>query len=125
MMKIEKLSDTEREMMEVIWQLDKKVTSSELLKIFNEKKGKKWSAQTMSTFLTRIVDKGVLTSNKEGRINFYESVISKEEYTQYEAENILNNLYKGSLKNFLSALYYKKDMSTDDIQEINNWFSEK
>ena len=125
MMKIEKLSDTEREMMEVIWQLDKSVTSSELLKIFNEKKGKKWSAQTMSTFLTRIVDKGVLTSNKEGRINFYESIISKEEYTQYEAENILNNLYKGSLKNFLSALYYKKDMSTDDIQEINNWFSEK
>lgn len=124
-MKIDKLSDTEREMMEVIWQLDKKVTSSELLKIFNEKKGKKWSAQTMSTFLTRIVDKGVLTSNKEGRINFYESIISKEEYTQYEAENILNNLYKGSLKNFLSALYYKKDMSTDDIQEINNWFSEK
>lgn len=125
MMKIEKLSDTEREMMEVIWQLDKSVTSSELLKIFNEKKGKKWSAQTMSTFLTRIVDKGVLISNKEGRINFYESLISKEEYTQYEAENILNNLYKGSLKNFLSALYYKKDMSTDDIQEINNWFSEK
>ena len=124
-MKIDKLSDTEREMMEVIWQLDKMVTSSELLKIFNEKKGKKWSAQTMSTFLTRIVDKGVLTSNKEGRINFYESIISKEEYTQYEAENILNNLYKGSLKNFLSALYYKKDMSTDDIQEINNWFSEK
>lgn len=124
-MKIDKLSDTEREMMEVIWQLDKKVTSSELLKIFNEKKGKKWSAQTMSTFLTRIVDKGVLISNKEGRINFYESIISKEEYTQYEAENILNNLYKGSLKNFLSALYYKKDMSTDDIQEINNWFSEK
>ena len=125
MMKIDKLSDTEREMMEVIWQLDKSVTSSELLKIFNEKKGKKWSAQTMSTFLTRIVDKGVLISNKEGRINFYESLISKEEYTQYEAENILNNLYKGSLKNFLSALYYKKDMSTDDIQEINNWFSEK
>ena len=124
-MKIDKLSDTEREMMEVIWQLDKMVTSSELLKIFNENKGKKWSAQTMSTFLTRIVDKGVLISNKEGRINFYESLISKEEYTQYEAENILNNLYKGSLKNFLSALYYKKNMSTEDIQEISNWFSEK
>lgn len=125
MKKIEKLSDSEREIMDIIWNIDRKVTSSEILKIFNEGKGKKWSAQTISTFLTRIVDKGILKSDKEGRTNYYYYIVNKKEYESNQAENILNNLYKGSLKNFLSALYYEKDMTDEEYKEISEWFSKK
>ena len=125
MKKIEKLSDSEREIMDIIWNIDRKVTSSEILKIFNEGKGKKWSAQTISTFLTRIVDKGILKSDKEGRTNNYYYIVNKKEYESNQAENILNNLYEGSLKNFLSALYYEKDMTDEEYKEISEWFSKK
>lgn len=125
MKKIEKLSDSEREIMDIIWNIDRKVTSSEILKIFNESKGKKWSAQTISTFLTRIVDKGILKSDREGRTNYYYYIVNKKEYESNQAENILNNLYKGSLKNFLSALYYEKDMTDEEYKEISEWFSKK
>lgn len=125
MKKIEKLSDSEREIMDIIWNIDRKVTSSEILKIFNEGKGKKWSAQTISTFLTRIVDKGILKSDREGRTNYYYYIVNKKEYESNQAENILNNLYKGSLKNFLSALYYEKDMTDEEYKEISEWFSKK
>ena len=123
MSKIEKLSDSEKETMDIIWNLNRKVTSSEIMKIFNEKKGKKWSPQTISTFLSRIVDKGILKAEREGRTNYYYAVIDKEDYERDQAENIINNLYKGSLKNFLSALYYNKDMSEKEYEEINEWFS--
>lgn len=125
MSKIEKLSDSEKETMDIIWNLNRKVTSSEIMKIFNEKKGKKWSPQTISTFLSRIVDKGILKAEREGRTNYYYAVIDKEDYERDQAENIINNLYKGSLKNFLSALYYNKDMSEKEYEEINEWFSKK
>ena len=125
MSKIEKLSDSEKETMVIIWNLYRKVTSSEIMKIFNEKKGKKWSPQTISTFLSRIVDKGILKAEREGRTNYYYAVIDKEDYERDQAENIINNLYKGSLKNFLSALYYNKDMSEKEYEEINEWFSKK
>lgn len=37
-----------------------------------------------------------------------------------------SNMYKGSIKNFLSALYYdKKKMSKKDIEELKEWFSDK
>lgn len=125
MKKIEKLSDSEREIMDIIWNIDRKVTSSEILKIFNEGKGKKWSAQIISTFLTRIVDKGILKSDREGRTNYYYYIVNKKEYESNQAENILNNLYEGSLKNFLSALYYEKDMTDEEYKEISEWFSKK
>ena len=62
MRQFQKLSETEAELMQVIWECDHPVTSSELLRIFAEEKGKQWKGQTISTFLSRLVDKGVLSA---------------------------------------------------------------
>lgn len=125
MKKFQKLSDTEMEIMTIIWGLNKEVTSSELLNIIEIEKGKKWSGQTIATFLSRMVEKEVLTYVKKGRSNYYISLVTKEEYNQREAEGILNEMYKGSVKNFLSALYYGKKMNKKEIDELKEWFSDK
>lgn len=125
MSNFQKLSDTEMELMQIIWRLNKEVTSSELLNIIEIEKDKKWSGQTISTFLSRMVEKGVLTSHKKGRANYYTASVTIEGYKQKEAESILNDIYKGSIKKFLSALYYGKRMNKKDIDEIREWFSEK
>ena len=52
MKKFQKLSDTEMEIMTIIWGLNKEVTSAELLNIIEKEKGKRWSGQTIATFLT-------------------------------------------------------------------------
>ena len=62
MKKFQKLSDTEMEIMTIIWGLNKEVTSAELLNIIEKEKGKRWSGQTIATFLSRMIEKGVLTS---------------------------------------------------------------
>ncbi|MFC3904503.1 BlaI/MecI/CopY family transcriptional regulator [Clostridium disporicum] len=125
MKKFQKLSDTEMEIMTIIWKLNKEVTSSELLSIIEEEKGKKWSGQTIATFLSRMVEKEVLTSIKRGRTNYYISSVTNEEYKQREAEGILNEMYKGSVKKFLSALYYGKKIDKKEIDELKEWFSDK
>ena len=125
MNKFQKLSDTEMELMLIIWGLNKEVTSAELLDIFEKEKGKKWSGQTISTFLSRMIEKGVLTSNKIGRTNYYKAIVTIDEYRQKEAEGILNDMYKGSVKSFLSALYYGKKINKEEINELKEWFSKK
>ncbi|MEN8077312.1 BlaI/MecI/CopY family transcriptional regulator [Clostridioides difficile] len=125
MKKFQKLSDTEMEIMRIIWKLNKEVTSSELLNIIEKEKGKKWSGQTIATFLSRMVEKEVLTSIKRGRTNYYISSVTNEEYKQREAEGILNEMYKGSVKKFLSALYYGKKIDKKEIDELKEWFSDK
>ena len=59
MTNFQKLSDTEMEVMEIIWASDHPITSGELLEIFARDKGKKWKGQTMATFLARLVEKSV------------------------------------------------------------------
>lgn len=120
-----KLSDTEVELMEVIWECKHPFTSTELLRIFTNR-GKEWKAQTISTFLSRLVEKGALSIvNRQGRTNTYAPCLSKEDYKLQETQHILNGLYHGSVKNMISALYDGDKLSDEDIKELKSWFSEK
>ncbi|KAA8754877.1 MULTISPECIES: BlaI/MecI/CopY family transcriptional regulator [Paenibacillus] len=124
MNQIQKLSETEMELMVVIWSCDPPVTSTELLDIFAEK-GKAWKAQTMSTFLSRLVDKGALTVTRRGRINDYKPLLQPDDYKLQETQHVLDGLYQGSVKNLVSAMYDGDKLSDDDISELKKWLSEK
>lgn len=76
---VQKLSNTEMELMEVIWDYEQSVTSSELLHTF-ALKGKEWKSQTISTFLSRLVEKGALIVTRKGRVNSYIPCISPVDY---------------------------------------------
>lgn len=126
MTKFQKLSETEMEVMQIIWASSHPMTSSELLDIFARDKGKEWKGQTMATFLARLVEKGVLISTKQqGRTNIYEPCMSLEEYRSQEAKSLLKTLYEGSVKNFLATLYDGKELTKDEIAELRCWFAEK
>ncbi|MGG4343590.1 BlaI/MecI/CopY family transcriptional regulator [Paenibacillus lautus] len=124
MNQVQKLSDTEMELMEVIWECTPPVTSTELLALFAQR-GREWKAQTISTFLSRLVDKGALTATRDGRTNKYMPRISPEDYKLMETEHVLDGLYQGSVKNLISALYDGKKLSDEDIAELKQWFSQK
>ncbi|MBT2765955.1 BlaI/MecI/CopY family transcriptional regulator [Paenibacillus sp. NPDC058910] len=124
MNQVQKLSDTETELMEVIWECTPPVTSTELLGLFAQR-GKEWKAQTISTFLSRLVDKGALTVTRHGRTNKYMPRISPEDYKLMETQHVLDGLYQGSVKNLISALYDGEKLSDEDIAELKQWFSQK
>jgi predicted transcriptional regulator len=88
-------------------------------------KGKEWKAQTISTFLSRLVEKGALLATRHGRTNSYAPCISPSDYKVWETQNVLNGLYQGSVKNLISALYDGDKLSDADIAELKQWFSEK
>ncbi|MBY0202271.1 BlaI/MecI/CopY family transcriptional regulator [Paenibacillus polysaccharolyticus] len=120
----QKWSETELELMEVIWSCTPPVTSSELLDMFKEK-GKAWKAQTISTFLSRLVDKGALTVTRQGRTNYYEPLLQPEDYKLQKTKTVLDGLYQGSVKNLVSAMYDGDKLSEKDIAELKQWLSEK
>ena len=125
MTNFQKLYETEMEVMQIIWKSVHPITSGELLDIFARNKGKEWKGQTIATFLARLVEKGVLTSIKQGRANIYEPRISPEEYRSLEAKSLLETLHEGSVKNFLTTLYDGKKLTKDEMTELRCWFAEK
>lgn len=121
---VQKLSDTELELMEAIWASEPPVTSTDLLRRFADR-GRAWKAQTMSTFLSRLVEKGALETTRDGRTNLYTPRVTREAYKLAETQHVLDDLYQGSVKNLISALYDGDKLSEQDIDELKQWFSEK
>lgn len=125
MKNFQKLSETEMELMQVIWELNHPVKSNELLEFFSKSKGKVWKGQTIATFLARLVDKGLLNVDKQGRSNVYTPQLSPKEYKKWEAKSMINVMYQGSIKHFLATLYDGEEISKEEISELKQWFSEK
>ncbi|MBU5594491.1 BlaI/MecI/CopY family transcriptional regulator [Amphibacillus sp. MSJ-3] len=124
MAKFQSLSDTEMKVMKEIWKMNRPVKSNELLTIFYEKEGKEWKGQTIATFLSRLVDKGLLSVKREGRANTYIPRLTLKEYKKKEAQSMLDTMYQGSLKNFISTLY-ENEITSDELDELKNWFADK
>ncbi len=63
---MELMSDSEKEIMKLIWDHGGAMTTSELLDQI-ERTGRDWKRTTVRTFISRLIDKGMLISQKEGR----------------------------------------------------------
>ena len=116
------LSEAEYEIMEYIWKQNCMLKFSDIMEFLSEK-GHEWRKQTVQTFLTRLIEKGVLKAQKDGNYRLYYPAMSEEEYISFrkgkhEVELIDNteNSYwfieeesgeKGWCNNFRGWIQYK------------------
>lgn len=124
-MQFKKISETEMEIMEVLWGTDHPLATTDLLDYFNKDGGKNWKSQTISTFLTRLSEKGFVAISSNGRGNLHSAVLSHAEYNKLEAQGILRSMYNGSIKNFIATLYSGDDVSNEEISELKKWLDER
>lgn len=117
-----RLSETEMEVMEVIWELGMPVTVAQLLDLFDSKG---WKTSTVSTILKRLIEKGFLTKSMSGKVNYYDPALTLQEYKKYETKTFLNRLYNGKVKNFIASLVDDEELSQKDITELKEWFARK
>lgn len=120
-----KMSETEYEIMQLLWQLDEPISTSDVMEYYNLKFKKGWKMQTVSTFLTRLVDKGLVKSERVGRRYFFRAVMTEEEYISKETRSFLESSYQGSLYNFLSALSGGEKLNAQEAEELKKWLDEK
>lgn len=99
------------------------ITSYMLLEAFNETRG--WKSQTISTFLSRLVDKEYLSVKKIGSTNEYRAIISAEEYAQRSAREMINKIHGGSVKRLITSFVESDAISEKELEDIKKWFSER
>ncbi len=104
-----KLSDAELEIMEKVWELGAPVTAAQLTERMAEKG---WKPSTLLTFLARMVNKGALAVEKQGKQNLYRALVSAEDYRAQAARELLGRYYSGSVKSMVAALYEERASPT-------------
>ncbi|MDR2713345.1 MAG: BlaI/MecI/CopY family transcriptional regulator [Clostridiales bacterium] len=116
------ITSAEMEIMRIIWDLDRKVTTRELTGRLPDKK-----LTTISTLAGRLISKGVLTSEKIGRSHAheYEAVVSEEEYQALQTKEFVKSIHRGSAKSLISALFANEDFTKEDIEELKGLIDER
>ena len=117
-----KLSETETEVIKQIWELGNPVTVSQLMDVFDNKD---WKTSTLSTILKRLIEKGFLTKTMKGRVNYYNTTLTSDEYKRHETKTLLNRLYNGNVKNFIAAMVDDDGRNKKVVNELKNWFLNK
>ncbi len=102
MEELRRLSETETEVMNTIWDKAGPVTVGELLQDFERSKG--WKTSTLSTILTRLIQKGFLTKTMQGKVNNYSPTLSREEYKNNATKSFMQAVHGGSVTSFIAAL---------------------
>lgn len=120
---MKRLPDSELEIMMIIWDLNKPVTRTEIEERLGE--DRKLSPTTILSFLSRLQEKGFLKVEKSGKNNVYLVLVERDDYMQAESRNILKRLYQNSAKNFLAALYDGDSLTEEELEELEEYISEK
>ncbi len=115
------LSETEMEILQVLWASEEPRSSGWLLNYFNDVQNRDWKKQTLSTYLLRMGEKGVISSKRAGRTFEHTALMSKEEYEQKKAKNILTKMYEGSIFNFVNALYNGEKIDQSEVEDLKKW----
>ena len=81
---MERLTESELQIMKCLWDADGQLALSEILKRVNERYQKGWKPQTASTFVARLVQKGYLKLNRAVRYYSYEVCIPEQVFLERE-----------------------------------------
>ena len=109
--------------MKAIWDNTPPMSTNDVMKVVSQEKN--WNIPTLLTLLSRLIDRGFLTSEKRGRERIYYPQVEREEYMEYETKNFLKKLHKNSFMSLVNTLYDNNDLTEQDIDELSHWLEEK
>lgn len=118
---VQQVSNSELELMKIIWANGGRALYAQILEGLS-KAGFTWQKNTIITLLTRLVEKGLLKTNKIGRRNEYTAVVSEADYQAEQTQALLNKLYEGSAKGLVAALIQREMLSTEDYEELKQFW---
>ena len=82
-----------------------------------------WSAKTIQTLIKRLVTKGALTYEKQGRVFVYTPLVKEDEYINQESNSFLKRFYDGDISAMLSAYLENNQLSETEIRHLRSILS--
>lgn len=111
----ERISEAEHAVMEVLWE-EAPLTAAEVHERIDPARG--WSDRTVKTMLSRLLSKGVLAHEEDGRRYLYRPAVEREDYVSTELRRLVDRLFGGRGAALVAHLAERDELSDDDIVEI-------
>lgn len=109
-----KLSKSEEQLMEYIWQKEKAFLK-DLIDCFPDPKP---ANTTVATLLKRMTDKGVIDYTQYGNSREYYPLIKKSAYFSKHVNNMIKNYFDDSVMQFASFFTTETNLSKAQLEEL-------
>jgi predicted transcriptional regulator len=86
--------------------------------------GQGWSEATVKTLLNRLLSKGAIAADKDGRRYLYRPVLKREDYVLEESASLIERLFDGRVSSLVSHFSEREKLSADDIAELKRLIAE-
>jgi predicted transcriptional regulator len=111
---MEKLTNKEEEIMQILWKLEKAFVKDVLAEIKDDKP----HYNTLSTIIRNLEDKGYVAYNAYGKTHQYYPIVKKEDYRKRFMNMAIDNYFNNSYKNVVSFFAKEEKISVEDLKEI-------
>ena len=84
-----------------------------------------WSAPTIRTLITRLLNKGAINFQKNGRAYLYSYAIQEEQTKRTETKSFISRVFDGTMQHLFVTFLKETDLSNAEIVELERILKEK
>lgn len=111
---MQKLAAREEQVMLILWRLEKAFVK-DIVEEFPEPKP---HYNSISTMVRILAEKGFVGHSAFGRTHQYHPLISQEEYTNQEVENVVGKYFDNSFRKMISHFAKEEKVSSSELEDI-------
>lgn len=120
---IERLPESELEIMLTLWHAGEPLTAGEIAKELAESHG--WKTGTVHVLLERLGERGFVACDKSGYKHLFSPTINESDYRKGEEHTIIRRFFGGSAKNMIASLLNADGLSDEDLEELSAMLKKK
>lgn len=122
MKKTIKISDSEWEVMKILWEKPN-ITGKQIVDILSPQTD--WNYRTVKTLISRLVAKEAIGYKEIGNTYSYYPIIKKDNHIKKVSSSFLKKVFNGATAPMLANLIEQSQLSKDDIQQLKQILNEK
>ncbi|MEW9623619.1 BlaI/MecI/CopY family transcriptional regulator [Rhodanobacter geophilus] len=109
------ISEAESRVMEALWRKSPQ-SSEEIVAILQ--RDSDWHEKTIRTLLGRLLGKGAVSAEKDGRRYLYSPTLSREQWQSQESRSLLDRVFGGRLSPLLAHFSEHEKLGAKDVAEL-------
>jgi BlaI family penicillinase repressor len=122
-MPVPAISDSEWDVMNVLWSAESPLSANEVVERLAGLRD--WNPRTVKTLLNRLINKGALAYDAEGKRYLYRPRVSREQCVRDETRSFLSRVFAGALGPMLLQFVAQAKLTPDEVEALKRLLDKK
>ena len=109
------ISDSEWDVMKIVWEAGPLTAGQIVQRMVGQSD---WHPRSIKTLLSRLVKKGAVAMEEDGKRYLYRAKVTREACRRYETRSFLSRVFDGAVAPALVHFLKQSDLSREELEEL-------